>query len=49
VIQRGVLLHPNHLWFISLCHGPAEIDRTLEACEEAMRVAVRGQEAGVLS
>jgi glutamate-1-semialdehyde aminotransferase len=49
VIQRGILLHPNHLWFISLSHGPAEIDRTLAACDEAMRVAVRGQQAGVPS
>jgi glutamate-1-semialdehyde 2,1-aminomutase len=40
VFERGILLHPRHLWFISAAHGDGEIDATLEACDGAMRLAL---------
>ena len=39
VVQNGILLHPDHVWFISAAHSEAEIDRTLEVCEMAMQAA----------
>ena len=40
LLARGVYLPPSALesWFLTLAHGEAEIDRTLEACEAAWRV-----------
>jgi glutamate-1-semialdehyde aminotransferase len=40
VLARGELLHPRHLWFISGAHQAEDIDRTLEACEFALRQAL---------
>ncbi len=40
VLRDGILLHPEHTWFISCAHGEAEIDQTLEVCDRAMREAV---------
>ncbi|MFO0603436.1 MAG: aminotransferase class III-fold pyridoxal phosphate-dependent enzyme [Polyangiales bacterium] len=36
---RGVLLHPRHLWFTSLAHTDADIERVLSVCDDAMREA----------
>jgi glutamate-1-semialdehyde aminotransferase len=41
VLARGVLLHPRHMWFISLAHTRGDISRTLEVVDAAMRVAQR--------
>jgi glutamate-1-semialdehyde aminotransferase len=38
VLARGVLLHPRHMWFVSLAHTEADITRTLEVANEAMSV-----------
>ena len=35
VLNKGLLLHPRHLWFISHAHGPAEIEETLEIADAA--------------
>ena len=40
VLARGVLLHPRHMWFPSLAHTDADVDRTLEVADEAMACAV---------
>jgi glutamate-1-semialdehyde aminotransferase len=40
VLARGELLHPRHLWFISGAHQVEDIDRTLEACDFALRQAL---------
>ncbi len=32
---RGVLFHPDHQWFLSASHLPADIDLTLDACHSA--------------
>ena len=39
MLERGVLLHPRHMWFISYAHKAADIDTTLEHARSAMKVA----------
>jgi glutamate-1-semialdehyde aminotransferase len=39
MLERGVLLHPRHMWFISHSHQGSDIDSTLEHARNAMRVA----------
>jgi glutamate-1-semialdehyde 2,1-aminomutase len=41
-LRRGVYLHPKHNMFLSLAHTEDDIDRALEATEEAMRVVGKG-------
>jgi glutamate-1-semialdehyde aminotransferase len=41
VLSRGVLLHPRHMWFISLAHQQSDIERTLDIAATAMRVTAR--------
>lgn len=36
MFRLGILLHPRHLWYTSLAHTDADIDRTLAAADEAM-------------
>ena len=36
-IRRGVLLHPNHHWFVCASHTEQDLAYTLEVCEEAFR------------
>jgi len=35
VTRQGVLLHPNHHWFVSAAHTDAELAHTLDVCGEA--------------
>ena len=37
--KRGILLHPNHHWFLSLAHTDTDVDRTLEAVSESIKIA----------
>lgn len=37
--QRGVLLHPDHQWFVSAAHTMDDIAFTLDACEHALAAA----------
>jgi glutamate-1-semialdehyde 2,1-aminomutase len=39
MLERGVLLHPRHMWFISYAHQQEDIDTTLEHARSAMRIA----------
>jgi glutamate-1-semialdehyde aminotransferase len=39
MFERGVLLHPRHMWFISFAHQAADIDTTLEHARSAMKLA----------
>jgi glutamate-1-semialdehyde aminotransferase len=34
--DHGVLMHPRHLWFMSLAHTDDDIDRVLDVCDDAM-------------
>lgn len=35
MLKQGVFVHPHHNWFLCAAHGPAEVDRALEAADEA--------------
>ncbi|MDE3088935.1 MAG: aminotransferase class III-fold pyridoxal phosphate-dependent enzyme [Chloroflexota bacterium] len=35
--RRGLLLHPNHHWFVCAAHTDRDLARTLEICEAAFR------------
>jgi len=37
--KRGILLHPGHHWFLSLAHTDIDVDRTLEAVSESIKIA----------
>lgn len=39
-IRAGILLHPNHQWFVSAAHTDEDIARTIEALGRAMSRAV---------
>lgn len=39
VLARGVLLHPRHMWFMSLAHSDEDVARTLAIADEAMGLA----------
>ena len=39
MLERGVLLHPRHMWFISFAHRRSDIDTTLDHARSAMKVA----------
>jgi glutamate-1-semialdehyde 2,1-aminomutase len=41
-VEHGLILHPRHNWFLSAAHSDDDIDRALEATDEAFR-AVRRQ------
>lgn len=42
--ERGILLPPSQFeaWFLSLAHEEADVERTVEAAGEALRVVARG-------
>ncbi len=37
IARRGILLHPNHHWFVCGSHTEQDLADTLEACEDAFR------------
>lgn len=37
----GVLLHPDHQWFLSAAHTTHDVDTALRVCREAARAVVR--------
>lgn len=39
--RRGILLHPEHQWFVSASHTFADVETTLEACNHAFRTVAR--------
>lgn len=41
VVRRGVLLHPDHQWFVSTAHSDADIVASVDACSEALRALRR--------
>lgn len=42
-LRRGVFFHPKHNMFLCAAHGPAEIDRAVEAADAAMAdIAAQG-------
>lgn len=47
MLQRGILLHPRHLWFVSAAHSDDDIHRTLAAAEAAMLAAAARQHSSL--
>jgi glutamate-1-semialdehyde 2,1-aminomutase len=45
MLERGIYAPPSQFeaWFVSLAHGEAEIDRTVEAVRESLREALEGE------
>jgi glutamate-1-semialdehyde 2,1-aminomutase len=41
LLKRGILVNPNEKFYISTAHTDADVDRTLEACDQAF-AAIRG-------
>ncbi len=41
LLRRGILVNPNEKFYISVTHTDADVDRTLEACEEAFAAIAR--------
>jgi len=37
--KRGVLLHPNHCWFLSLAHTEQDVNKTLRVSRESLKIA----------
>ena len=40
-LRAGAYFHPKHNMFLSTAHGPADIDRGLEAAEAGFRAVSR--------
>src|SRR6516164_9934271 len=41
LLKRGILVNPNEKFYLSLAHTDADIDRTLEACDQAFAAIKR--------
>ena len=39
MLERGFLLHPRHMWFLSYAHTDEDVERTIEAARGALRCA----------
>lgn len=37
LVEKGILLHPNHHWFLSLAHTDKDVDDTLNASEAGFK------------
>jgi glutamate-1-semialdehyde 2,1-aminomutase len=40
-VSSGVLLHPNHQWYLSAAHTEDDIDTSLDVCASAAEHAMR--------
>jgi glutamate-1-semialdehyde 2,1-aminomutase len=41
LLKRGILVNPNEKFYLSLAHTNADVDRTLEACDQAFTAISR--------
>ncbi len=39
VAAQGVYFHPNHHWFVNYSHTDEDVDKTIEICRDAFKVA----------
>lgn len=44
MMTRGIFLHPYHHMFITAAHTDSDVDRTLEAADESLEIALRASE-----
>jgi glutamate-1-semialdehyde 2,1-aminomutase len=47
MLERGVIVHPRHNWFLSAAHTDADVDRFLEAAEEGLQAVLQSDVADV--
>jgi glutamate-1-semialdehyde 2,1-aminomutase len=40
MLERGVIVHPWHNWFLSAAHDDADVDRFLEAAEDGLQTVL---------
>ena len=43
MVERGILLHPNHHWFLSLAHTSKDVDDTLNRAEDCFKILKKRQ------
>ncbi len=41
MLERGVIVHPRHNWFLSAAHTDTDVDRFLEAAEEGLQAVLQ--------
>jgi len=41
MLERGVIVHPRHNWFLSAAHTDRDVDRFLEAAEDGLQEVLR--------
>ena len=41
MIERGVIVHPRHNWFLSAAHSDDDVDRFLEAAEDGLQAVLQ--------
>ena len=40
MLERGVIVHPRHNWFLSAAHDDGDVDRFLEAAQDGLRAVL---------
>jgi glutamate-1-semialdehyde 2,1-aminomutase len=43
MLERGVIVHPRHNWFLSAAHTDADVDWFLEAAEEGLQAVLQSE------
>jgi glutamate-1-semialdehyde 2,1-aminomutase len=43
MLERGVIVHPRHNWFLSAAHTDDDVDRFLEAAEDGLQAVLRDE------
>jgi glutamate-1-semialdehyde 2,1-aminomutase len=43
MLERGVIVHPRHNWFLSAAHSDADVDRFLDAAEVGLRAVLQSE------
>ena len=46
MLERGVIVHPRHNWFLSAAHDDSDVDRFLEAAHAGLEAALEVDGAG---
>jgi glutamate-1-semialdehyde 2,1-aminomutase len=41
MLERGVIIHPRHNWFLSAAHTDDDVDRFLEAADDGLQAVLR--------
>jgi glutamate-1-semialdehyde 2,1-aminomutase len=43
MLERGVIIHPRHNWFLSAAHTDEDVDRFLEAAEDGLQAVLQSE------